>query len=98
MRTAQTGDQVRVHYVKGFQDGSVASPRGRSPIDLTVGVNHPLPGLGLRGRPGPRDPDDGPRARGTRLRASRPCPRPAPEGAAGSRTTNPCRSASGSPS
>jgi peptidylprolyl isomerase len=48
MRTAQSGDQVRVHYSKRFQDGSVASSRKRTPIELTVGVDHPrLPGLGL---------------------------------------------------
>ena len=48
MQTAQPGDRVRVHYVKRFQDGSVASSRGRAPIELTVGSDHPrLPGLGL---------------------------------------------------
>src|SRR5262245_28931282 len=48
MQTAQQGDRVQVHYVKHFQDGSVASSRGRAPLELTVGVNHPrLPGLGL---------------------------------------------------
>ncbi len=48
MRTAQSGDRVQVHYVKRFQDGSVASSRNRTPLDLTVGVAHPrLPGLGL---------------------------------------------------
>jgi carbon storage regulator CsrA len=47
-RTAQLGDRVQVHYVKHFQDGEVASSRGRAPIELTVGVHHPrLPGLGL---------------------------------------------------
>src|SRR5262249_44068705 len=31
-----------------FQDGSVASSRGRVPIELTVGSDHPrLPGVGL---------------------------------------------------
>lgn len=48
MRTVQQGDRVRVHYVKRFQDGSVASSRDRGPLELTVGVDHPrLPGLGL---------------------------------------------------
>ncbi len=48
MQTAQPGDRVRVHYVKRFQDGSVASSRGHAPIELTVGNDHPrLPGLGL---------------------------------------------------
>ena len=48
MRTAQLGDRVQVHYLKRLQDGSVASSRGRSPLELTVGVGHPrLPGLGL---------------------------------------------------
>lgn len=50
MRTAQQGDRVQVHYVKRFQDGSVASSRsrGRPPLELTVGTDHPgLPGLGL---------------------------------------------------
>jgi carbon storage regulator CsrA len=48
MQTAQLGDRVRVHYVKRFQDGAVASSRGRAPVELTVGSDHPrLPGLGL---------------------------------------------------
>lgn len=48
MQTAQQGDRVQVHYVVRSQDGSVASSRGRTPIELTVGVEHPrLPGLGL---------------------------------------------------
>ena len=48
MRTVQQGDRVRVHYIKRFQDGSVASSRRRAPIELTVGSDHPrLPGLGL---------------------------------------------------
>jgi FKBP-type peptidyl-prolyl cis-trans isomerase 2 len=48
MRKAQQGDHVRVHYVKRFQDGSTASSRTRSPIDVIVGTAHPrLPGLGL---------------------------------------------------
>jgi FKBP-type peptidyl-prolyl cis-trans isomerase 2 len=48
MLTAQAGDRVRVHYVKRFQDGSVASSRERGPLELTVGTDHPrLPGLGL---------------------------------------------------
>jgi peptidylprolyl isomerase len=47
MRTAQPGDRVQVHYVKRWQDGSVTSSRGRAPLQLTVGVDHPrLPGLG----------------------------------------------------
>ncbi len=45
MRTAQHGDRVRVHYVKRWQDGSVAG--SREPVELTVGTGHPrLPGLG----------------------------------------------------
>jgi peptidylprolyl isomerase len=48
MRIVQQGDQVQVHYVKHFQDGSVASSRGRVPLQVTIGTNHPrLPGLGL---------------------------------------------------
>jgi carbon storage regulator CsrA len=48
MQTAQQGDRVQVHYVKRFQDGSVASSWDRAPVELTVGVDHPrLPGLGL---------------------------------------------------
>src|SRR6516162_8638004 len=50
MRTVQQGDRVLVHYVKRFQDGSVASSRDRceAPLELTVGTDHPrLPGLGL---------------------------------------------------
>lgn len=48
MQLAQSGDRVQVHYVKHFQDGSVASSRDRGPIELTIGVEHPrLPGLGL---------------------------------------------------
>lgn len=48
MRTAQVGDRVQVHYLKRLQDGSVASSRGRAPLELTVGIGHPrLPGLGL---------------------------------------------------
>jgi peptidylprolyl isomerase len=48
MRTAQPGDRVEVHFVKRFQDGSVVSSRGRTPLELTVGTPHPrLPGVGL---------------------------------------------------
>jgi FKBP-type peptidyl-prolyl cis-trans isomerase 2 len=48
MRTVQQGDRVQVHYVKRLQDGSVVSSRGRAPLELTVGTDHPrLPGLGL---------------------------------------------------
>jgi carbon storage regulator CsrA len=50
MRTVQQGDRVQVHYVKRFQDGSVASSRsrGHGPLELTIGTDHPrLPGLGL---------------------------------------------------
>jgi FKBP-type peptidyl-prolyl cis-trans isomerase 2 len=48
MPTAKPGDCVQVHYVKHFQDGSVASSRNRGPIELTVGIDHPrLPGLGM---------------------------------------------------
>jgi FKBP-type peptidyl-prolyl cis-trans isomerase 2 len=48
MRTAQPGDRVQVHYAKRFQDGAVASSRGRAPLELTIGTDHPrLPGLGL---------------------------------------------------
>jgi FKBP-type peptidyl-prolyl cis-trans isomerase 2 len=48
MQTAQPGDLVRVRYVKRFQDGSVVSMHDRPPVELTVGVHHPLlPGLGL---------------------------------------------------
>jgi FKBP-type peptidyl-prolyl cis-trans isomerase 2 len=47
MRTAQLGDRVQVHSVIRSQDGSVASSRGRRPLELTVGADHPrLPGLG----------------------------------------------------
>lgn len=48
MQTAQPGDRVQVHYVKRFQDGSVASSHNRPPLQVTVGEAHPrLPGLGL---------------------------------------------------
>jgi peptidylprolyl isomerase len=48
MQTARRGDRVQVHYVKRFQDGSVASSRKRAPLEVTIGVDHPrLPGLGL---------------------------------------------------
>jgi peptidylprolyl isomerase len=48
MRKAEQGDHVQVHYVKRYQDGSVASSRGRSPLEVTIGKSHPrLPGLGL---------------------------------------------------
>ncbi len=50
MQRAQPGDRVQVHYVKRFQDGSVASSRsrGKAPVELTIGIDHPrLPGLGL---------------------------------------------------
>jgi FKBP-type peptidyl-prolyl cis-trans isomerase 2 len=48
MQTARLGDSVRVRYVKRAQDGSVAAARSRTPVELTVGVDHPrLPGLGL---------------------------------------------------
>jgi peptidylprolyl isomerase len=44
MRTVQHGDRVRVHYIKRWQDGSVAG--SREPLELTVGTDHPrLPGL-----------------------------------------------------
>ena len=47
MRTAQLGDRVRVRYVKRTQDGSVAAAASRTPIEITVGTDHPrLPGLG----------------------------------------------------
>jgi carbon storage regulator CsrA len=47
-RIAQPGDRVQVHYVKRLQGGSVASSRSRTPLELTVGIDHPrLPGLGL---------------------------------------------------
>jgi peptidylprolyl isomerase len=49
MRTVQEGDQVQVHYVKRFPDGSVVSSRSRgdAPLGLTAGTDHPrLPGLG----------------------------------------------------
>jgi peptidylprolyl isomerase len=48
MRLIRQGDRVQVHYTKSFQDGSVVSSRGKSPTEVTVGVDHPrLPGLGL---------------------------------------------------
>ena len=51
MQTAQSGDRVRIHYVKRFQDGSVVSSTGRAPVEMTVGTDHPrLPGLGLVSR------------------------------------------------
>src|SRR5262245_24491494 len=47
MRTAQLGDQVRVHYVKRSQNGGVSSCRGQPPLEMTVGKEHRrLPGLG----------------------------------------------------
>jgi peptidylprolyl isomerase len=50
MQVTQTGDQVMVHYVKRFNDGTEVSSRARDgvPLEVTVGVAHPrLPGLGL---------------------------------------------------
>jgi len=48
MQTARQGDRVQVHFVKRWQDGSTRSSRGREPVELTVGIDHPrLPGLGL---------------------------------------------------
>jgi FKBP-type peptidyl-prolyl cis-trans isomerase 2 len=48
MQTAQPGDHVQVHYVKRLQDGSVARSPGRTPLEITVGVDSPrLPGLGM---------------------------------------------------
>lgn len=48
MQKAQQGDQVQVHYIKRFEDGSTISSRGRAAVDVTVGTAHPrLPGLGL---------------------------------------------------
>jgi FKBP-type peptidyl-prolyl cis-trans isomerase SlpA len=47
MPNAQQGDRVQVHYVIRSQHGSVVSSRGRAPLELTAGVDHPrLPGLG----------------------------------------------------
>ncbi len=47
MQPVQLGDRVQVHYVKRLSDGSVASSRGRPPLELTAGSQHPrLPGLG----------------------------------------------------
>lgn len=47
MRIARWGDRVRVHYVIRAQDSSFASSKRRSPLELTVGGDHPrLPGLG----------------------------------------------------
>ncbi len=37
---ASQGDRVRVHYLIRSQDGSVASSRGREPLEVTVGVDH----------------------------------------------------------
>jgi FKBP-type peptidyl-prolyl cis-trans isomerase 2 len=48
MQAAQPGDRVQVHYVKRFENGSVASSRERGPLEMTIGIDHPrLPGLGL---------------------------------------------------
>src|SRR5262249_20611438 len=48
MRKAQQGEHVQVHYVKRSQDGSTASSRGRSPLEVTIGTAHSrLPGLGM---------------------------------------------------
>ncbi len=48
MPTTQLGDRVWVRYVKRTQDGSVTPARSRTPVVMTVGVDHPrLPGLGL---------------------------------------------------
>jgi FKBP-type peptidyl-prolyl cis-trans isomerase 2 len=48
MQRAQLGDRVWVCYLKRTQDGSVAPARSRTPVVMTVGVDHPrLPGLGL---------------------------------------------------
>jgi FKBP-type peptidyl-prolyl cis-trans isomerase 2 len=48
MRPVEIGDRVEVHYVKRLQDGSVATSRDHSPIELMAGTEHRrLPGLGL---------------------------------------------------
>jgi serine/threonine protein kinase/FKBP-type peptidyl-prolyl cis-trans isomerase 2 len=48
MRVVLQGDRVRVHYVKRFQGGCVVSSRGKTPTEVTIGVDHRrLPGLGL---------------------------------------------------
>ena len=47
MQTVREGDRVRVHYAIYFQDGSKVLSRGRRPLELTAGVEHPcLPMLG----------------------------------------------------
>ncbi len=47
MQPVQLGDRVQVHYVKRLSDGSTATSRGRPPLELTAGSEHPrLPGLG----------------------------------------------------
>ncbi len=47
MRPVQLGDRVQVHYVKRLSDGSGATSRGRPPLELAAGTQHPrLPGLG----------------------------------------------------
>jgi FKBP-type peptidyl-prolyl cis-trans isomerase 2 len=47
MQPVQHGDRVQVHYVKRLSDGSAATSRGRAPLELTAGCEHPrLPGLG----------------------------------------------------
>ena len=49
MQTARLGDSVWVRYVKRTQDGSVVPARSRTPVEMTVGVDHPrLPGLVLK--------------------------------------------------
>ncbi len=48
MRTAQQGDQVRVHFVKRAPNGAMSSSRGRAPLEVTVGTDPlRLPGLGM---------------------------------------------------
>ncbi len=48
MPIARMGDHVQVHYVKRYQDGSVATTHRQPPLAVIVGVEHPrLPGLGL---------------------------------------------------
>ena len=47
MQPVRLGDRVQVHYVKRLSDGSAATSRGRPPLELTAGSQHPrLPGIG----------------------------------------------------
>ena len=45
-RIVATGDQIRVHYVGSFENGSTFdSSEGREPLEFTVGAEQVIPGF-----------------------------------------------------